>query len=233
MKFTTLPRITAPVIAAALAMPAHADSYYGYQEQDHHGEKHHISNTEKAVAGVLVAGLAVAAAKAASQNHQATAHQINYAQPQAVGGGHDNTVIVRIRGVDGGPVPIYLRRSGNGFVGPRGEYYAALPNAQSLGDVYGPGPQPAAEPQPVVHVEQGRVVVIRGGRILCVLRPAMPNIEQFRLTNHDQQLVVKSRGGHGPSTVELFNLSNGTINDKVLGFAIRKGQPKWAKGMED
>jgi hypothetical protein len=61
----------------------------------------------------------------------------------------------------------------------------------------------------------------------------MPNVEQFRLTNHDQQLVVKSRGGHGPSSVELFNLSNGSLDDKVLGYAIRNGQPKWAKGMQD
>jgi len=84
-----------------------------------------------------------------------------------------------------------------------------------------------------VSFEQGQVRVVRDGKILCRLRPAMAMVERYELVNHAQQIIIKSRGKHGPATVELFNLSDGSRADQVLAYAIRKGRPAWASGWEE
>jgi hypothetical protein len=33
--------------------------------------------------------------------------------------------------------------------------------------------------------------------------------------------------------VELFDIKTGALRDKVLAFAIKNGQPAWARGMQD
>lgn len=242
MKTSLASPSVAVILALALAGPAHSDSHYGYDEHDHHGGHHHSSSTEKAVAGVVVGALAVAAVKAAKEHdkkhspkgHPAHPHpQVPPMRPDYTG--QDSTVIVRIRADDGRVVPVYLQRTPSGYVGPRGEYYASLPSEEVLMNLYGGWERPLPDRQPPlqVSVEQGRVRVLQGSRTLCVVRPSMPNVENFRLVNNNQQLAVKSRGNHGPAAVELFNVSDGSLSDKVLAFAIKNGKPAWARGMED
>ncbi len=84
-----------------------------------------------------------------------------------------------------------------------------------------------------VSIEQGRVRVMRGGKTLCSLVPAMTVVERYELVNNTQQIIIKSRGNHGPATVELFNLSDGTLADQVLAYAINNSQPAWARGWEE
>lgn len=84
------------------------------------------------------------------------------------------------------------------------------------------------------QVEQGQVRVLEAGETVSVLKTASPNIEVARFTGPGQEeMVVKSRGNHGPATVELFDTRTGQLKDKVLAFAIQNGQPSWAAGMED
>lgn len=82
-------------------------------------------------------------------------------------------------------------------------------------------------------VGQGQVQVMQDGRVVSTLRTASPNVEEHHFTSGQSQMVVKSRGNHGPATVELFDTRTGILRDKVLAFAIRNGQPSWARGMQD
>ncbi len=80
---------------------------------------------------------------------------------------------------------------------------------------------------------QSQVTITDGGRTVSTVRTAAPNVENFHFTNKKKQIVVKSRGNHGPATVELFDVQTGTLRDKVLAYAIENGQPHWARGMQD
>lgn len=78
---------------------------------------------------------------------------------------------------------------------------------------------------------QGGITVFEGSRALSTCRTASPNVESTRFINQQQQVVVKSRGNHGPATVQLFNSRTGAEEGRVMAFAIRNGQPRWAAGM--
>ena len=82
-------------------------------------------------------------------------------------------------------------------------------------------------------VGQGRVTVKDGARTLCVLHTAAANVEKYEFSRGKTKIVVKSRGNHGPATVELFDVRTGTLEDKILAYAIKGGRPSWARGMED
>ncbi|NWK55916.1 hypothetical protein HW115_09855 [Verrucomicrobiaceae bacterium N1E253] len=82
-------------------------------------------------------------------------------------------------------------------------------------------------------VGQRQVQIMQNGRVVSTLRTASPNIESHHFTSGQSQMVVKSRGNHGPATVELFDTRTGVLRDKVLAYAIKNGQPSWARGMQD
>ncbi len=82
-------------------------------------------------------------------------------------------------------------------------------------------------------VAQGGVRITQGGKKICFIRTASPNVERHHFINNKSQIVIKSRGNHGPATVELFDTRTGTLKGKVLAYAIRNGQPSWARGMQD
>ena len=63
------------------------------------------------------------------------------------------------------------------------------------------------------------------------IRTASPNVEETRWHAEQEQIVVKSRGNHGPATVQLFNSRNGREISRVMAYDIRGGQPAWAAGM--
>ena len=78
---------------------------------------------------------------------------------------------------------------------------------------------------------QGTVVIMEGSRRLSVCRTASPNIEQTRWNSGQEQLVVKSRGNHGPATVQLFDSRSGRELGRVMAYDIASGSPGWAAGM--
>ncbi len=49
----------------------------------------------------------------------------------------DDTVIVNVPNDNGSYTPVTLRRSGGGYIGPRGEYYITMPTVEQLKAVYG------------------------------------------------------------------------------------------------
>ena len=98
-------------------------------------------------------------------------------------------------------------------------------------------PAPAAAPSHSsglsASVGQSKISIRDGGRALSTIHTAAPNIERYVFVNGGNQIVVKSRGNHGPATVQLPDVRTGVLRDKVLAYAIKGGQPSWARGMED
>ena len=77
----------------------------------------------------------------------------------------------------------------------------------------------------------GTVTIREGSRIVSTIRTASPNVEQTRWHSEQEQIVVKSRGNHGPATVQLFNSRTGREMHRVMAYDIRGGKPRWAAGM--
>lgn len=195
-------------------------------DYSHHDQ--HVSTTEKILAGALVAGLVVAAAKAA--DHHSEHHDAVTREPSS----HENTRVVYIHD-SRGKIPIYFRSVGHGgYVGPRGEYYDRMPSEEHVARNYAVYTKPAPVPAALtVRKIQGGVVLAQGGKTVATCHTAMMNVERFKFINSSRQIVVKSRGNHGPATVEMFDTATGQLRDKVLAFAIRKSGVSWAYGFED
>ena len=95
-------------------------------------------------------------------------------------------------------------------------------------------PSPAAYGQPLTAITgQGSVTIAEGSRTVSVCRTALPNIEQTRFISEQNEIVVKSRGNHGPATVELFNSRTGRLEGTVEAYELSGGGPSWANGMAD
>ena len=88
--------------------------------------------------------------------------------------------------------------------------------------------------QPLTAIKgQGTVTIKEGSRTVTTLYTASPNIEQTRWYNEQEQIVVKSRGNHGPATVQLFNSRTGRQEGTVKAYELANGGPNWAAGMAD
>jgi hypothetical protein len=88
--------------------------------------------------------------------------------------------------------------------------------------------------QPLTAVRgPGRVSIMEGSRTVSTIYTASPNIEQTRWVNEQEQIVVKSRGNHGPATVQLFNTRSGRQEGTVMAYELANGGPTWAAGMAD
>lgn len=222
-------RSVSGILSIAMAIAPMAQALARDKHDDEHHD-HHVSTTEAAVAGIAIGALALLAAQG----------QKSDAAPAQSSGRRDQTTFYAHDG-RGGIVPVYMTRLGNGaFIGPRGEYYASAPSQDQLERVYGsyrPASererQAAADDKLKVDVGQGQVRLTRGGATIAVLRTAMANVEKWKLIDDDKSIVVKSRGNHGPATVERFDTRTGVLKDKILSFAIEDGRPSWAKGMQD
>ena len=103
------------------------------------------------------------------------------------------------------------------------ENAVAEANANTSSNAYG---------QPLTAVNgQGTVTIMEGTRAVSTLCTASPNIEETRFISEQNQIVVKSRGNHGPATVQLFNSRTGRQEGSVMAYEIANGGPTWAAGM--
>ena len=88
--------------------------------------------------------------------------------------------------------------------------------------------------QPLTAVNGQRTdTIMEGTRAVSTIRTASPNIEQTRFISEQNQIVVKSRGNHGPATVQLFNSRTGRQLGTVKAYELANGGPNWAAGMAD
>lgn len=81
----------------------------------------------------MVAGAALGALLGGAMGHQTD--QVN----SQLGAVNEvaSTVVINVQNSNGSYTPVTLRRAGNQYVGPRGEYYSALPTEQQLKVAYG------------------------------------------------------------------------------------------------
>lgn len=95
-----------------------------------------------------------------------------------------------------------------------------------------PGSAPSYGQPLTAETGAGAVTIREGGRVLTSFRTAGPNVEQTRWYAEQEQIVVKSRGNHGPATVELFNSRTGAKMGTVMAYEAANG-PAWARGMAE
>lgn len=79
---------------------------------------------------------------------------------------------------------------------------------------------------------QGAVTIRQGNRVLTSFRTANPNVEQTRWVSEQEQIVVKSRGNHGPAVVQLFDSRSGREMGRVMAYEAANG-PYWARSMAE
>jgi hypothetical protein len=88
--------------------------------------------------------------------------------------------------------------------------------------------------QPLTAIKgNGSVTIREGQKTLCSFRTASPNVETIRWYQEQEQIVVKSRGNHGPATVQLFDSRTGRQLGTVKAYELANGGPKWAAGMAE
>jgi hypothetical protein len=70
------------------------------------------------------------------------------------------------------------------------------------------------------------VTVCDHGKVIANLQSAKAFIEAWDFTKDGERVVIKSRGAHGPATIELFPLHNGPPEASVPAY--EKNLPAWA-----
>lgn len=83
------------------------------------------------------------------------------------------------------------------------------------------------------HVVQEGLEISENGKLIVRIKTALPNVEDWKFVEEGGYVITKSRGSHGPASVEKFESRTGILRDKVLAYAIRNGEAEWAKGFED
>ncbi|MEI8139587.1 MAG: glycine zipper domain-containing protein [bacterium] len=88
----------------------------------------------------MVAGAALGGLLGGTMGHQTDKSnaQMNNMNSQ-IGAANEaaNTTVINVKNSNGSYTPVNLRRVGNQYVGPRGEYYPALPTEEQLKIAYG------------------------------------------------------------------------------------------------
>lgn len=107
-------------------------------------------------------------------------------------------------------------------------------NSNALSSSIKPASGPAGFTQPLTSSNGNGTVTIReGSRILSTCRTAAPIVEETRWYREQEQIAVKSRGKHGPATVQLFDSRTGAEVGRVMAYEIKNGKPAWATTMAE
>jgi hypothetical protein len=69
------------------------------------------------------------------------------------------------------------------------------------------------------------------GKLVASLQPAKAFIEGWDFTKEGEHVVIKSRGAHGPATIDLFSIRNGPAAESVQAY--EKNLPAWAAPFAD
>ena len=84
-----------------------------------------------AVLGSVIGGVVGHQSDKTDRNNAQMNAQLLSVQEQAM------TTIINVNNSNGSTTPVTIRKAGNQYVGPRGEYYNALPTVEQLRPVYG------------------------------------------------------------------------------------------------
>lgn len=77
----------------------------------------------------------------------------------------------------------------------------------------------------------GTLVLCRKGKILASIRSGKGFIEKWAFYANGSQLVLVTRGAHGPADIELHDTATGKLLASVKAYA--ENLPEWAKPYAD
>jgi len=77
----------------------------------------------------------------------------------------------------------------------------------------------------------GKVSICEKGKVLATVSTTKPFIEQWGFTEDGRHFVVKSRGAHGPASVQLFAFKPGPAETTVEAYS--DDLPDWARPYKD
>lgn len=151
------------------------------------------------------------------------------AVPGAPASGYDLGVMKGKQDGSGGLSRTPDRHAGSFSQADRAEFLRGYEEGYNAGTR---GAKPASYGQPLAAVNgPGTVTILEGSRTVSICKTASPNVEQTKFVTEQQQIVVKSRGAHGPATVQLFDTATGIEKGRVMAYDIKGNQPTWAAGM--
>lgn len=77
----------------------------------------------------------------------------------------------------------------------------------------------------------GKVSLCEKGKVLATVSTTKPFIEQWGFSQDGRRIVVKSRGAHGPATIQLFAIKGGPAEAAVDAYS--EHLPEWARPYKD
>ena len=72
------------------------------------------------------------------------------------------------------------------------------------------------------------VVICRRGKVLCRVESAGAHVEDWSFISNGAQFVLKTRGNHGPASVELHDTATGKLIETTPAWSEGK-LPTWAE----
>ena len=106
----------------------------------------------------------------------------------------------------------------------------------------GPKPPPAAaewwpsNPAEIDFVARdfaGVLEIWEKGKLVSRIRSSQPVIEKWAFVREGRQIIVRSRGAEGPSTIELFDSRTAVRRDTIPADQVIDGRPAWAAGLAE
>ena len=73
----------------------------------------------------------------------------------------------------------------------------------------------------------GRLILFRKGKVLASIRSGRAFIEKWAFNANGSQLVLVTRGSHGPADIELHETATGRLIQSVRAYA--GNLPEWAR----
>ena len=80
---------------------------------------------------------------------------------------------------------------------------------------------------PNTLAENGRVSICEKGKVLATVSTTKAFIEGWGFAADGRHFVVKSRGAHGPASIQLFAFRDGPAEATVAAYA--ENLPDWAR----
>lgn len=77
----------------------------------------------------------------------------------------------------------------------------------------------------------GKVSICEKGTVLATVSTTKSFIEQWGFSQDSRHVVVKSRGAHGPATIQLFAIKDGPAEAAVDAYS--ENLPDWARPYKD
>lgn len=75
------------------------------------------------------------------------------------------------------------------------------------------------------------LVIFRAGKVLCRVEAGLMTVEEWDFIEGGAKFVVKTRGHHGPATIELHDTVTGKLISSAQAFA--ENLPEWAVPYRD